>query len=344
MGIVFPLVAPSNHWINAIGRFPAVIVMCERWKLLAVFLGVDHPVWFKMVSRQTLIVVGVVLIATLSVVVPAVSASEAAGDGAFSTVASEGVDASTAATLTVASAQTNETSDPGNESAFGTEMTAFMQSNAAQTEDTVENGMWEAAFQRANESAQARLATARVGTMNDRMTALVEQKERLQERYRNGTLSHSEYVRAASELHGRIAALKSGTNGTANAAERAGLNRTALETLRTQAKNMSGPDIAGVARGLTTGERGPPTSVPGQGPPGADRTEQSNDQSGTAGNGSTDRAGNETAGDAETDRSGAGTGNGNGSAGEDRGGAGGKDPGSGGSGGQGGENPGRGPG
>ena len=290
-----------------------------------------------MVSRQTLLVGSVVILATLAVVVPAVSAGAlGAADRSASVDASE---ATIAGSLALTSNET-AANDSENETAFGTQMAAFMQSNAAQVDDSVDNGMWEAGFERANESERARLAHTRTENLSARMAALQAQNETLQERYENGSLSYQEYVVQAAQLNGRMEALEHGVNGTARAAERAGLNTSALSDLRRNAHNMTGPEVAGIAKSLVRGDRGPPADVPGKGANVTDRD----------GGPPSDAPGNQNAGDGAnvtrddgnvTARSG---GSGNQSSGQG-GGDGGNEPGSGdaGDGGNSDDNPGNGP-
>ncbi|MCU4801490.1 hypothetical protein OB920_14010 [Halobacteria archaeon HArc-gm2] len=150
--------------------------------------------------------------------------------------------------------------------AFGTQMTAFMQSSASEANDTVESGMWTAGFERANESKQARMAERRAGSLEQRLERLRERNQTLTERYENGSLSRSAYVAQSSQLSGRIAALRTSVDETDRAAERAGINDTRFDTLRTEARNMTGPETAGVARDVVAGGQGPPADrgLPGE--------------------------------------------------------------------------------
>jgi len=142
--------------------------------------------------------------------------------------------------------------------AFGNQMTAFMQSSASEANDTVESGMWTAGFERANESKQAQMADRRAGSLEQRLERLRERNQTLTDRYNNGSISESAYVAQSSQLSGRIAALRTSIDETDRAAEKAGINDTRLDTLRTDARNMTGPETAGVARDVVAGGQGPP--------------------------------------------------------------------------------------
>ena len=170
----------------------------------------------------------------------------------------------------------NATADDGTGNAsmaFGTRLTAFMQSSAAETNDTVDSGMWEAAFERANESKRARMAHRRTDSLDAKLERLRARNRTLTERYENGSLNRTVYVARASALSGRIAAFRSGIDSTERVARGSGINETRLDELRENASNMTGPAVAGVARGLVAGDRGPP----------ADRGNRSAGVPGTAG-------------------------------------------------------------
>lgn len=153
---------------------------------------------------------------------------------------------------------------------LGSQLTAFMQSSAAAANDSVEAGMWTAAFERANESERARLVERRAGALERRADRLAERNATLTDRYENGSLSPQEYrayVAQSSALAGRLQALRTSVGDADRAARSAGVNDTRLTRLRRLARNSTGPSVAGVARGVVAGERGPPGN-PGAGPPG----------------------------------------------------------------------------
>lgn len=197
---------------------------------------------------------------TRDVAVVAVVVLLGAAGGLLPTVAASTADAPTQADETNATATEATTTDAdGNDSAaFGAQMTAFMQSSASETNDTVESGMWTAGFERANESEQARLATDRTDELEHRLDGLRERNRTLTEQYENGSIDHSVYVTQSSRLSGRIAALRTSINDTDRATKNAGVNQSRLGTLRTEARNMSGPETAGLARGVVAGGQGPP--------------------------------------------------------------------------------------
>jgi hypothetical protein len=197
--------------------------------------------------REVAVVAVVVLVGIGGAAIPAVAATTADAAGQAN---------ETTETATTPDATANG-SDNGS-SPFGDQMTAFMQSSASETDDTVEAGMWSAAFERANESEKARMAHDRTDALEQRRDRLAERNRTLTERYENGSISRQAYVAQASQLSGQIASLRNSIDDTQRAAESAGVNDARLETLRTEARNMSGPETAGVARDVVAGGQGSP--------------------------------------------------------------------------------------
>lgn len=214
-------------------------------------------------------VIAVVLLGVAGAAVPAIATAQTA-------TSADGTDATTADSGT-ADSPGNGT---GNDSAaFGTQLTAFMQSSAAETNDTVESGMWEAGFERADESRRDRMARSRTDELGDRLEQLRDRNRTLTERYENGSIERDEYVARASSLSGRLSALRESIDGTDRAARAAGVNETRLDALRKNTTNVTGPEVPGVARGIVSGDRGPPADrgnrpgdVPGVGPGNANET------------------------------------------------------------------------
>lgn len=227
-------------------------------------------------TKRQVIVVAVAIACIVGIALPAVSAAQSSTPGAETSPT-----ASAATDLTANETADGSTDASANESAnesaaFGNQLTAFMQSSAGQTNDTVESGMWSAGFENANESEQARMAQERTATHEQRLERLQQRNETLTERYENGSIPPNAYLAQSSRLSGQIAALQTSINDTERVASDAGVDETRLETLRNEARNMTGPEVAGVARGVVAGGQGPPHDrangpphAQGSGPPGA---------------------------------------------------------------------------
>lgn len=155
-----------------------------------------------------------------------------------------------------------------NNSTMGDQVSSFVQATSGQADEEVEAGMWSAAYD--NASNRSRIVHRRTADVGDRLAELQRQKQDLIAAYRNGSIDRTEYRARMSRLVGRLAALNRSIDETERQARATGANRTAVEHLRTQARNLSGPEVAAIARSFAGGPpadvaRGPPNGT--QGPP-----------------------------------------------------------------------------
>jgi hypothetical protein len=192
----------------------------------------------------------------------------------------------------VADTHTTETganASSGNAS-VGAEVSSFMQASTAEAEGEVDDGMFEAALNRTEDPEERRQL------VENRTQRLEERQQRLEER--RADIRNSGGVRNRA-LAVRVAVgatqLSESVNETEPVAASVGVNTTRLEQLRTNARNLSGGEVAELARGLA----GPPADVPGAGgPPVGNVSENGPDR---AGNVSSDRPGNGSAEGSEGD-------------------------------------------
>ncbi|UWG46508.1 putative component of type IV pili like system [Halanaeroarchaeum sp. HSR-CO] len=135
----------------------------------------------------------------------------------------------------------------------------------------------------------------------ERLTDLEERKTRLEQARENGTIAESQYraqVSVVAAESARIQAMANTTERTAqgipNETLRAnGVNVTALHQMRDRAHDMTGPEVAEIARQIAGDDvgapMGPPEHVPGpqSGPQAGmgNSTGPTDDRPGTAGNG-----------------------------------------------------------
>lgn len=106
-----------------------------------------------------------------------------------------------------------------------------------------------------NES-KAAVVGEQVAELRERLTELDERKQQLREARRNGSISEAKYSAKMSELASETETVRRLANATSN--ESAGLpadllaehgvNATAIETLKTDAANLTGPEVARIAR------------------------------------------------------------------------------------------------
>ncbi|WP_135662517.1 hypothetical protein [Halorhabdus rudnickae] len=172
--------------------------------------------------------------------------------------ATAGVDGESAATAEVGVAQV--TGGNASEGTFGSQMSAFMQSSAATASDSVETGMW---VQRVDENAStaARQVQSRTERLENRLQRLEASLDRMQGQGVNVTDPAT--AGEVARLTTRVRNLQRSINETERVADRTGVNAVRLDRLRTEAANLSGHEVASMARNLSLG---PPDGVPG-GPP-----------------------------------------------------------------------------
>ncbi|MEF8886947.1 MAG: hypothetical protein V5A30_04000 [Haloarculaceae archaeon] len=153
---------------------------------------------------------------------------------------------------------------------FGTQVTSFMQASAASANSSVESGVWQASV---NRSAQPERA------VENRAAALDRRLDRLQNRSEalaamRGELPEVAYTARASAIRAQIDSLRTAISEANETAKQVGVNTTRLDRLRDRAANMTGPEVAALARNITDVRRGPPpgagpsNGTPGEGAPG----------------------------------------------------------------------------
>lgn len=182
------------------------------------------------------------------------------------------------------------------ENATGMQMAAFAQSTAAEANDTVESGVWQAEYAEADNETRADLVLNRTERLEQRMERLQERSRALEAAKENGSMNEVAYTARASALQAQMDGLRAALQQTDAAARETGVNRTRLAHLRENASNMTGPEVAAIARNLTHAG-GPPATPPGSpGGPGAAPGNGTDAANGTD-------SGNATGQEAGTDRS-----------------------------------------
>lgn len=151
------------------------------------------------------------------------------------------------------------------DSAANTTVATFMQSSAADAQRSVEAGMFDAEYERADDEERADLIANRTDDLADRLERLEAERAELRDRS-NGNLSTGEYQARMGELTAEIAALEREIEHTKPRAEAVGVGSDRLETLERNASSLAGPDVAATAQGLGLGASG---DVPGGGPTGS---------------------------------------------------------------------------
>lgn len=174
-----------------------------------------------------------------------------------------------------------------NETAMGAQISSFMGASAAEANGSVENGMFSASFNASGETNRTAVVERRTGVLERRLERLRSQKAALIADREN--MTRAAYVARMSALSGRIEALQESVNQTATFAAGVDANVSRLDRLGTKARNLTGPEIAELARNGTVGVgnpgRGPPNGTPGNGKGKGNDGNQGNGTDGNRGNG-----------------------------------------------------------
>lgn len=200
---------------------------------------------------------------TLTAIMAALVVVGTLGAGtALGAVQSNTADESPAAA--VAANETNATVAPGER------LAGVVGVQEAEIEGEVESRSFGLAVARASsEEAKAALIAEKVNETQRELGNLTEQREQLRQARQNGTISQGEYTARMAELAARTQNVERTANDTTNASqglpadllESKGVNVTAIQTLRDDAKNLSGGDVAEIARSIAgpqAADRGQP--------------------------------------------------------------------------------------
>ncbi|MFC7231848.1 hypothetical protein ACFQMM_11340 [Saliphagus sp. GCM10025308] len=161
-------------------------------------------------------------------------------------------------------ASEGESTTAENSSTMGEEVSTFMQTSSVSTTHAVDDGMFEAAFQNASEERRAALIAERTEEHNSTIAELKEEYRTLQEQ--KGELHPGEYNVRMARLTVELASVDDSINRTERRAADAGVNTTAIQTLRANASELAGPEVAERAKQIAGIDppRGPPDHAGGQ--------------------------------------------------------------------------------
>ncbi|WP_411964604.1 hypothetical protein [Haloferax sp. YSMS24] len=191
-----------------------------------------------------------------------------------------------------------------NETPPGQKLSGVIGVQASETDGELERRTFETRLAKANSNAsKAAVVAGQVDTIRDRLTALQQEKQRLEEAHENGSLPDGAYRVKMTRTVADIERTKSMLNQTSDAAadipaedlREKGVDTAELDRLRGSANELAGPEVAAIARDLA-GEN------PGKGLEKAKKDRKSGNETADA-----DRNGNDS--DASSEHS---SGNGNG--------------------------------
>lgn len=147
----------------------------------------------------------------------------------------------------------------------GADVSTFMQASAADADETVDAEMFIVAFENGDNETRAELVSERTTQLEAKLERLEAEHEELEEQ--EGELNPAVRDAKMASLAVRISSLERAINDTQPRAAEVGVDTSALEELRTSASDLSGPEVAEIARNISGIEppRGPPDDVPGNG-------------------------------------------------------------------------------
>lgn len=243
----------------------------------------------------------------LAAVVAAPAAAFAVGgqDGPSTTAPAAPADAADAAPAT--------NNDSENLSA-GQQLSAVVGVGEAEVESEVEERSFGLQLRNAStDGERAAVLGNKSADLRAELTEVREEMDELRQARENGTISEAEYRAEVAPLATRAASLERQVNATATASEglpadlleENGVNASAIAELRQNARNLSGGEVAEIARtigGPDTGtpvRGGPPPGVPGADRGGNDGNETDGDETDRGGDGR-DRGADDATADGET--------------------------------------------
>ncbi|MEY7851544.1 hypothetical protein AB7C87_20360 [Natrarchaeobius sp. A-rgal3] len=195
----------------------------------------------------------------------------------------------------------NESTEPGG----NLSVSSFMQSSAADAENSVESGLFETKYENTEGEERAALVADRTAALETQLEALEAEREVLEEADEN--VSTGEYRARAAKLTIGIAALERSLERTIPRANETGVDENRLVDLRSNASELSGSAVAADARGIAglgQFDDGPP-GLAGDGnwtPPGQNESAPGKDGNWTPpGQAENESVGSDSALDAEYD-------------------------------------------
>jgi hypothetical protein len=163
------------------------------------------------------------------------------------------------------------------DAAPGEQLAAVVGVQEVEISADIEQRAFDLKFDRAT-STDEQVATVgdRVRDVGERIDALEQRKAELNDRLAAGEISPGKYQAEMTTVVAQGETLKQLNEQSARAVNRIppeqlvnrGINRTAIQTLQDRANNLTGPEVASIARNITgggSGSIGPPADVPGNG-------------------------------------------------------------------------------
>lgn len=174
----------------------------------------------------------------------------------------------------------------------GEQVAAFMQTSETEVESAVEDEVFVASFENAtNDSERAAVVENRTEQLEQRVREIERQMAELRAQRENGTIEPVAYRARMSALASRLERLNASVQRVQPRAAEVGIDESRLQSIRANASELAGPEVAAIAREV--GGVDPPGPPADRGPPG-NETGPGNDPSegsGPPSNESDDRGG-----------------------------------------------------
>ncbi len=178
--------------------------------------------------------------------------------------------------------------EPETNATAGEQLSGAIGVQQAEIDGEVEERAFGLAVAEADDEARADAVVERANVTEERLDELEERADRLEAKHDNGTITRGQYEARMARLAAESASAERAANDSATVAEdlpaelvaERGADPAAIETLRERASELSGPEVAAIARSIAgpgAGEgvgpdhaqRGPPMNeTPGAGPNG----------------------------------------------------------------------------
>lgn len=203
---------------------------------------------------------GTAIVMTFALFVAAVTAAPLSG------LAAPGTGLAQDASVGLDQAQAENGSE---DAAPGARLAGAIGAQAAEVEGEVEARSFGIEMSKAASArAQSGVVVRQVDSLESRLADLEERKQELQAAKRNGTISNSSYEARMTTLAARTESIRGLVNQSHTAArglpsdvaEERGINVTAIRTLERRAANLTGPEVAAIARSIAGPDTGKPVS------------------------------------------------------------------------------------
>ena len=154
------------------------------------------------------------------------------------------------------------------------EVSTFMQANTANAAHTVDDGIFASKFEKADDDRRAALIEERTATHESKLAELKAEYQELREQ--RDELHPSEYNARMNRITAELAGIDRSLGQTEQRARGAGVNVTELNTLRQNASELGGQEVAERAQKIAGIDppRGPPDDAgPGDESPGTEQAD-----------------------------------------------------------------------